>query len=74
MGARNINDPLIPLHISIRRNISLVGLDHGDQIGVGLLTKAEFVIAKPFVDHYFDVSSLDNIMAVILALASILCV
>ena len=41
-AGRNINDPLTPHHISARQNISLNALDHGDQIAVGLLAKAEF--------------------------------
>jgi len=63
-AGRNINDPLTPHHISPRQNISLVALDHGDRIAAGLLlTKPEFedLVAKLFVDHYFDVPFLDSI-------------
>jgi hypothetical protein len=39
----NINNPLTPFHISPCQNISLVAIDHGNQIAVGLLLmKAEF--------------------------------
>jgi hypothetical protein len=61
-AGRNINDPLTPIHISPRQNISLIAHDHGDQIAVGLLlTKPEFeeFVTKLFVDNYFDVLFLD---------------
>ena len=63
-AGRNIYDPMTPFHISPQQSISLVAVDHGDRITVGLLlTKAEFdeVVPKLFQNHQFDVSFLDSV-------------
>jgi hypothetical protein len=36
----NIYDPMTPFHISLQQGIGLIVTDYGDQIAVGLLTKA----------------------------------
>ena len=57
-AGRNIIDPLTPFYLSPLESVSFVAIDHDDQIGVRLFTKAELnaLLDKVFADHHFDES------------------